>query len=365
MKLKKFLATVMAVALAVSPMTVSANSEVTAPGSTEFDVDGDTTYVDTTKYKVTLPTSQGLKFTMDPSGIFGYVQANQGATNFTEDDIASYAGKIVGVGAHNIVNKSSVPVAVTCDYKLSTTASDVSFSTATNLTPDTISGNQINLVVVGGKATVSGNNVTGFTEGADGFKKGIGTDSTEIMVLLDKASYQYTVLDDGTFDYVHNPGGSTPETSAALSVKGCISKDHDWSELAGSNGKKVKLSCVFSFKGVKDSSGATADDCGFVTAGADTIEFLDGSAGALTGTYSKRTGGAYDTTLGEATKVVMTAKPGSTGLTTILNTDRHYTNKDGKCLLKTAWVSTLPNGEYTFEITSGAVTKIVKLTVTD
>lgn len=371
MKLRKALATIMAVALAVSPMTVSA-SEMKQPGSTDFDVEGDAAYVDTTVYKVTLPTSSSLSFTLDPSGIFGYVQdqTSQGntVTNVDATVLATFEGKIVGVGAHNIVNKSSVPVAVNCAYKLSTTASDISFATDDAPTPATVSGNTINMTVVGGTATVSGNTVFTEATGANAFSKGIGTDSSEVMVVLDKADYQYTVSGN-KFGYAPSTAPSaTLEHSAALSISGCISKDHDWSELTGANAKTVKLNCVYSFRGVKDVTGVTKTAEGFVTAGADSIEYLDGSGStnnALTGTYSKAGGGPYDTTLGEATSVVMKANPNNQNMSNPLNTTTHYTNLNGKCLLKTSWLANLPTGNYVFEVTSGGVTTTVNLTITN
>ena len=379
MKLKKALATMMAVALAVSPMTVSASAPLEQPGSQNINVEGGASYVNTTKYKVTLPTNNSLDFTLDPSGIFGYVkdQTDQGNTVTAVDpgDLATFAGKIVGVGSHNIINKSSIPVAVTCDYKLSTTASDISFVTADAPTPATVSGNEINLTVVGGNLTVSGNDYI-FDEatGANAFSKGIGTNSTKVMVVLDKTDYQYTVSGN-QFGYAPSTvSGANLEETAGLTIGGCISKDHDWSALTGENAKTVKLSCVYSFKGVKTfvQSDLTAD--GFVKDSADKtqIVYLDGTnAGgsggstALTGTYSKATGGPYDTTLGEASKVVMKANPNNSNMSNELNTTTHYTNLNGKCLLKTSWLANLPTGNYVFEVTSGGTTTTVNLTITN
>lgn len=380
MKLKKALATMMAVALAVSPMTVSA-SELSQPGSQNIDVEGGASYVNTTVYKVTLPTSNSLNFTLDPSGIFGYVkdQTDQGNTVTAVDpgDLATFAGKIVGVGSHNIINKSSIPVAVTCDYKLSTTASDISFGTADTPTPATVSGNEINLTVVGGNLTVSGNDYI-FDEatGADAFSKGIGTNSTKVMVVLDKTDYQYTVSGN-QFGYAPSTVSSANlEETAGLTIGGCISKDHDWSALTGTNAKTVKLSCVYSFKGVKTfvQSDLTAD--GFVKDSADKtqIVYLDGTnAGgsggstALTGTYSKATGGAFSMPLNgfDVKTVTVTSKPGTTGMSTSLNTTTHYTLKDDTFYLKTAWVSGLATGTWTIDLSDGTTTKTLTLTVTN
>lgn len=364
MKLRKALATMMAVALAVSPMTVSA-ADLTAPGSTNIDVEGGATYVDTTVYKVTLPTSNSLKFTLDPSGIFGYVQANDSATSADTSDLTNRAGKIVGIGGHNIVNKSSVEVAVTCDYKLSTTATDVTFSTDTTLDKDTISGNQICLKVLGGTATVSGNDVD-FHAGS--YEKAIAANTVsgnDVTVLLGAADYEYTIS-DGNFGYAPKASGTT-ETSAAVSIGGCISKDHDWSELA-SGGKKVKLSCVYSFKGVEDSTGVTKDTEGFVTANADKIKYLGGaSASGFTATY--KLGGTDGLPVAmngfNVKTATVTSKPGDTNVNSVLTAGEHYKFENGTFTLRGPWISTRPVGTWVITLSDGSTTKTLTVTVTN
>lgn len=372
MKLRKALATMLAVALAVSPMTVSA-SELSQPGSANIDVEGGATYVDTTVYKVTLPTTNSLNFTLDPSGIFGYVKdpANASATAVDSTTLTGYKGKIVGVGAHNIVNKSSVPIAVNCAYTLSTTASDVTFTTDTTLNQNTISGNNICLKVVAGTATVSGNEVTNFAKGT--YEKALAANATtgnDVTVLLGAADYEYTISGNN-IGYEPKSTGTT-EDSAALSIDGFISPDHDWTELA-SGGKKVKLGCVYSFKGVKDSSAVASGDITdkVVTANADKIVYLDGSgsgsSNTLTGTYSKASSSLYAIDLGfTPSSVILTSSPSNTSQSTELNSTTHYVMEGTTFKLRKSWTSTLKSGgTYVLKLSDGSTTKTLTLSITD
>ncbi|MDE6700276.1 MAG: hypothetical protein K2K10_04590, partial [Acetatifactor sp.] len=108
MKLQKVMAGTLAMALVLTAngMPVSA-AQANKTGN--LTVEGDTTYVDTTIYKVTLPTSSSLNFTLDPEGLVGFFadSANASATTAENADLSSYKGKIVGSGTETIVNESS------------------------------------------------------------------------------------------------------------------------------------------------------------------------------------------------------------------------------------------------------------------
>lgn len=367
MKAKKFLAAMMAAVLAVSPLTVSA-ANVTptdAPGSgDEIKIEGDNVYVDTLVYKVTLPTSTGLNFKLDPQGVFGYFTNPNGVTNTSpkKEDLSSFAGKIVGDGAHNIKNQSSVPVAVTCDYKLETDADGLEIKT-TGTVDD--SKKEVKLDIVGGTTDNAGK-FTAAT-GSDAYAAAIGEESSKVQLVLGEADYVFKEGPNNSYTYEAATTGTT-ETTAAVSISGQISKDADWSDLTGSSAKKLTLSCVYSFDGVKDAAptGLTKTAEGFVTAGADKLEYLGGgNANTLTGTYSKASGGAFAIDPGFTVKTAkITAKPGTPSMSTALNTTTHYTVKDGKFYLKTAWASGLTTGEWTFELSDGTTTKTLKLTVT-
>lgn len=373
MKAKKFLAAMMAAVLAVSPLTVSA-ANVTptdAPGSgDEIKIEGDNVYVDTLVYKVTLPTSTGLNFKLDPQGVFGYFTNPDGVTNTSpkKEDLSSFAGKIVGDGAHNIKNQSSVPVAVTCDYKLETDADGLEIKT-TGTVDD--SKKEVKLDIVGGTTDNTGK-FTAAT-GSDAYAAAIGEESSKVQLVLGEADYVFKEGPNDSYTYEAATTGTT-ETTAAVSISGQISKDADWSDLTGSSAKKLTLSCVYSFDGVKDAAptGLTKTAEGFVTAGADKLEYLGGaSSNTLTATYSKATNSALWINIGDfdLKTVTLINNPTKGEQRTLLNTTSHYTYKpaaaaDQRFALKSAWTNGLTLGDWVFELSDGSTIKTLTVHVT-
>lgn len=371
MKAKKFLAAMMAAVLAVTPVTVSAGNvtPTDAPGSgDEIKIDGDNVYVDTLVYKVTLPTSTGLNFNLDPQGVYGYFSNPDGVTNTSpkKEDLSSFAGKIVGVGAHNIKNQSSVPVAVTCDYKLETDASGLEIMT-TGTVDD--SKKQVKLNIVGGTTDNAGK----FTAaaGSDAYEATVGETSSKVQLVLGEADYVFKE-DSGSYTYEAATTGTT-ETSAAVSISGQISKDADWSDLSGSSAKKLTLSCVYSFDGVKNAAptGLTKTAEGFVTAGADKLEYLGNSAAGniLTATYSKAQGNGAGLpvalngfTVRSATVV---SRPDVSGAVSNTFTAGDQYKIDGdNFVLRGPWISTRAVGNWVIELSDGTTTKTLTVTVT-
>lgn len=110
MKLKKFVAVGLAATMMVMPMTVFAD-ELTAPTTgEEATVEGNVNYIDTTVYKVTLPTTSGLDFVLDPQGL----SALDKTTPVQPADADK--GKIVGGVGTACINKSSVPIKLTASF---------------------------------------------------------------------------------------------------------------------------------------------------------------------------------------------------------------------------------------------------------
>jgi len=265
MNMKKFLAGLLTVALVMAPMAAMASS-------TSVEVDGDATYVETTKYVVTLPTTSALEFNLDPTGVYGYFKEN-GGTTVTTGDLTDYAGKIVGTGYDKIINKSSVDVVVTCDYKLTSTASALNVVTSGDAAV-TVTGNDVLLKIIGG--TLSGGNYS-VTDGDP--ETPVGTTSSKAYVGLKAVDYQFQLsggdLSGGEILYV--PVNDADENVAALSIGGKLSKEGDWSALDGAS-NFLKLSCVYSFKGAKTLDGATIKN-GFISSDVNAIEYLDAAVG--------------------------------------------------------------------------------------
>lgn len=371
MKAKKLLAAMMAAVLAVSPATVFASNvtPIEAPGSgDEIKIDGDNVYVDTLVYKVTLPTSTGLNFNLDPQGVYGYFSNPDGVTNTSpkKEELASFAGKIVGVGAHDIKNQSSVPVAVTCDYKLETDSDGLEIMTSGTIDN---AKKQVKLNIVGGKTDTTGKFTA--SAGSDAYEAAVGEESSKVQLVLGEADYVFKES-NGSYTYEAATTGTT-ETTAAVSISGQISKDADWSDLSGSSAKKLTLSCVYSFDGVKDAAptGLTKTADGFVTAGADKLEYLGNGAGGntLSATYSKSKGNGAGLPVALNGFTVKTAKvvgrPDVSGAVSNPFTAGDQYKIDGdNFVLRGPWISTRAVGDWVIELSDGSTTKTLTVTIT-
>lgn len=279
MKLKRILAGAMAMTMVLAT-NVTPVSAAQANKTGNLTVEGDTTYVDTTIYKVTLPTSSSLKFTLDPEGLIGYFadSANASATTVASADLSAYKGKIVGSGSDVIANESSVPIQLTCKYYV-TNADDVILTSVKSATD--ISGgdaawddekNMILLEAVAAKksdAEASGYAPTAMDAPAVDSSTSViainstsASDPSSISFALAAAPYEFKKGSDGTFTYVPKDGATLDDTQhAVVSLAGFVGADADWSALAAAEtGSKLTLNCIYSMKGLEAiGSGAIND----------------------------------------------------------------------------------------------------------
>lgn len=269
MKLQKVMAGTLAMALVLTAngMPVSA-AQANKTGN--LTVEGDTTYVDTTIYKVTLPTSSSLNFTLDPEGLVGFFadSANASATTAENADLSSYKGKIVGSGTETIINESSVPIQLTCKYYL-TNADGITVKTAKDSDWDDAQ-KMLLLEAVAAKKSVA--DATGYaptaidTPAVDASTSVVAISSVDptapstIAFALAAAPYEFKKGDDGSFTYIPKDGATLDDTQhAVLSLAGFVSSDADWAALAEAQaGSKLTLNCVYSIKGLSQiDTGAT------------------------------------------------------------------------------------------------------------
>ncbi|MDE7269545.1 MAG: hypothetical protein K2N81_03625 [Acetatifactor sp.] len=273
MKLQKVMAGTLAMALVLTAngMPVSA-AQANKTGN--LTVEGDTTYVDTTIYKVTLPTSSSLNFTLDPEGLVGFFadSANASATTAENADLSSYKGKIVGSGTETIVNESSVPIQLTCKYYL-TNADGITVKTAKDSDWDATQ-KMLLLEAVAAKKSVA--DATDYaptaidTPAVDASTSVVAISSVDsaepstIAFALAAAPYEFKKADDGSFTYVPKDGATLDDTQhAVLSLAGFVSSDADWAALAEAQaGSKLTLNCVYSIKGLSqiDTGAANAEN---------------------------------------------------------------------------------------------------------
>ncbi|MBQ8822669.1 MAG: hypothetical protein IJZ82_08510 [Lachnospiraceae bacterium] len=210
MKHKKLIALLAASVMAMSSMTVLAE---------EGKIEGDMNYVNTTIYKVELPTTDGMSFILDPQGL---TSLDAGAYDSDE------AGKIVAEGTMVAKNFSSVDVYLTADFFVedSDTASPVALKSAIDADDE----KQLALTITTTDTTTPLINVTADAAGA----------ATEFK--MDKATYNYT--GNATEGYAYTLDDSTG-SKLEMTIGGTIAKEYDWS--AYTDDQTLTLNAVFKF----------------------------------------------------------------------------------------------------------------------
>lgn len=223
MKHKSLFAVVAAITLAMSSMTAFAGE---LPTGSDNVIEGDVNYVNTTVYQVTLPTTAGMEFALDPQGL---TSLDEGAY----DDSA--AGKIVAEGTMTAVNESSVDLKLTSSFYVEDSTGTLTLVGADDAIDDT--KQQIKLVI---QADVSGGD---FADVAT-VTSTDSTAKTDYVATMGAAEYTFSVSDG---DYAYTKSGDGTELN--MQISGLVAKDYDWSAYgAATNPATIKLHAVFKFE---------------------------------------------------------------------------------------------------------------------
>lgn len=213
--MKKFVAIATALTMAMAPMTAFADT-----------IGGDVNYVNTTIYKVTLPTTEGMGFTLDPQGL---ASLDGGGEHSDEN-----AGDIIGAGTMTAVNESSVDVTLSAKFYI------VDSSASATLSDTTISdetANEIAMVITSDVADVDASKTDfAVTATAQG-------EATAVKFDMTAATYTFTKTDAG-YAYVLTPDSGS---KVNLTIGGKVAKEADWSAYTGEDAATITLNVVFEF----------------------------------------------------------------------------------------------------------------------
>jgi len=239
-----------ALVLTMMPITVLAADEEDVGTTSTVSGEGTTEYVSVNKYRMVLPTSTALKFTLDPQGLLSISDGDQ----VSLDSISENAGKIVAQEGSTalVVNRSSFPVKVNISMN---GLGDAEFLSSTNMEAKlaTVSTNLLLAVVPGSTKTLSDNE---FVAAA----KGIVVSSNVISANFLLAKANYTVSNNsGTYTYNYQSGN---DDGAGFRVGGYVNTKGDWYDYS-SGSKSVSLNAVFSFAKADDADEADADAFGY------------------------------------------------------------------------------------------------------
>lgn len=248
MNKKKVLAMLMAAAMVFSTAIagsvefVSAEGSVSggdasvssgnATGESTITGEGEVDYVNTTIYKVGLPTTASISLTVDPQGLGGLANGETASA----EDLAAGAGKVTCATIPAVVNAGSVDAKVSVKMKLTGQATGVTAIDAVN------TGTANNVLLYAVPSAVDTDDAEGYTASSKGIV--LSTTDATIDFILPAAAYVFSKDAGGTVTYVKDAEQASHGT--AIKFEGLVNKNADWSTYAnGTN--SIGMEAVFSF----------------------------------------------------------------------------------------------------------------------
>lgn len=237
MKRKKLLAMLLVTAMGLgSAMTAMAADDpgVNTTGTTVTGT-GDVSYVETTVYNVTLPTTTAIQLTVDPQGL----TTLQNGDSATKEDLASAAGKVTCSTIVPVTNEGSVPVKVTVELALTGDA------TAVTSEADVEKDTNANVLLYAVPSAVDTKDATGY----QGSTTGIVLSSTAASVnfVLPEAAYKFSKDNSGVTTYVRDTTSDSHGT--AIKFEGKVNKKADWKDYVtgATSQKSIGMTAKFTF----------------------------------------------------------------------------------------------------------------------
>lgn len=236
-------------------------------------------YDNTPVYKVTLPTAEALKFTVDP---YGLLQLATGESMGLDAMSASGGAILTASGSAALIkNESSEDIKV--DVKLQALVSGGATVSFLDKGSEVASGTAANMCLAfipsATKAAVESSYVA-----ADYALSVVKDSRKEVSFKLNKAEYK--VKNTGSGFKLEIATGEANYDATAFKVGGCVNPKADWSAFTASGGSTLSLSAVFEYN--KSTDGVVVDDSkgyGFVSGSATlTDDFSLAPAAPISGT---------------------------------------------------------------------------------
>lgn len=264
MKLKKLFATTLALAMAIVTIpTTAAKADI---------VDSQTAFLNTEVYDITLPTTAGQKFYLDPQGLSSV------ATNGQSTIPTAAKGKIIGATTMTAINNSSKPVMIETKYEVKVDASvmDVATTSSAITTAETSNSTKpaICLVATASKlsSVVSAGPISSPTGSltSEGTVAGASGSAVTAKYVLGEGSYQAVTtkaIDASNLDEVYNSSNYQYKMTASggainITLGGTCNSIADYSAFTGSNPAALNLDITFKFykaDGTTEYTGSSAN----------------------------------------------------------------------------------------------------------
>lgn len=247
MKKRKLLAVLLTLTMVMGSALTAQAANGDATGTSTITGTGDVDYVDTTIYKVVIPTTGALTLNVDPQGLAGLAEGE----SKTAAELAAYAGKVTGASTPVVLNASSVDMTVSVALTLTGDATGVTSEAAVEA--DT--NNNILLYAVPSSTAVTSADdtagaATGYTAGTTGVV--ITTSAATVEFLLPAAEYEYAKAEGtGALSYART---ETPCQGTGISFAGLVNTKADWSDyVKETDPSEIGMTAVFSFAAAEES----------------------------------------------------------------------------------------------------------------
>ena len=268
---KKVLSLMLAAALcsSASISALAAEEEDLLVTNKEVTTEGTVDYVDTTVYKVTLPTDGCFNFTVDPQGILSATDpTNYGEEKYPEGT-AGYIVASEKTGAY-INNMSSVPIKLTVDASIQNGEGEASSVNLLDLDQwELVNSGIDNNMMLTFDITNDNIDVEKFTD-ENGIETGDSLNpnviaitknapadkGTQISFALNKAAYEFKKATDITYEMVAGETGDP----VGMRLSGFVNVNADWKGFTGDEGEKIVVKTVFSFSALSTDYEVAAFD---------------------------------------------------------------------------------------------------------
>lgn len=367
MKAKKVLAVALAAAMAFSALPgMSVKAE---------EIVGGTVYIEQDIIDVILPTTESQKFYIDPQGLIALGKG---------EAVATGAGVVTGKSDMYAVNKSSMPLALSVNYKLkdSVTTNGVTIATGDSVQNATgmaiavyVAAEQSGVYeVASGSATATGAAAgTVVKAGDDAFASGSGValtgslskdevyasaDGTPENYFMDAQSYKAQlkdgiatgdatkIYDSSSYEYVIDPD-KNDASCVKLTIGGYCSTKANWSAYAKGT-ETLKLDVTFKFKKLTQVAGSTTNY--YLAANAEEAQ-----AGYLSAKEVSASANVITVADGlSVTKVVVVKKDG----TTVNLASSSYTFASGKLTMPATLLNNNVGGKLQVTLSNGSTEEV-------
>ncbi len=242
MNKKRFVALLAAVVMVLGTDPVSAATTITGDATVAtdgaFTITGDATVNDVAKpdtFVVTLPTQEAFDFYVDPYGLIDAVSGT--AVDIVEEATGQGAIVVKDNALAVIKNQSNVDVVVDVNVQITATGGALTLVTDQAAV---VSGDATNMFIglVPGTTKAADENAYVATNEAIA----IAQNGTEVSFLLDAATYEVYVKDDGSLGYQISPEEENYD-AVAFMLGGSINKGADWSKFTGEG--SISFNVVF------------------------------------------------------------------------------------------------------------------------